>query len=341
MNTLLVNRKIFKWISICILSLVFLLVLTGFIYEQVARYTIEIKFPVRGRLVEVDGHKLNIRSLGNGKPIVVFESGLDIGGSLVWNKVQLEVAKFATAVSYDRSGVLWSERGQNPKTCHAMAEELYQLLKNSGHKGPYILVGHSMAGYMLRSFVKNHPTEVAAIIFVDVSHPDQLNRFPKEIRRMMATPPEWITDLKSSIGITRWLALPERYPATLENDSINLMTNAYMPRSIPAVMEELANFENMGVEAGKIDSFRSTPLIVITGTGEQRMSEFTNMKLGTEFIKSWMKMQTELLSLSSNSKQILADKSGHYVQLEQPELVVKVIRNVIAQSKATKNDSDD
>ena len=287
------------------------------------------KFPIRGKLVDVDGHRLNIRSLGSSKPVVVFESGLDIGGSLVWSKVQPEISKFATAVAYDRAGILWSERGENPKTCEAIAGELYKLLKNSGHSGPYILVGHSMAGYMLRSFIKNHPDEVVGVVFVDVSHPDQLNRFPKEIRAMMATPPEWITDMKSSTGITRWFASPERYPTTVESDSINQIANAYMPTSLPAVIEELSNFEKLGIEAGKINSFGSIPLIVITGTGEQRMDEFRNMKLGTEFMKEWVKMQTEFLSLSSNSKQIMADKSGHYVQLDQPELVIEAVRSIV------------
>jgi pimeloyl-ACP methyl ester carboxylesterase len=325
----MMKQKFFKWILISVLGLPFLFVVMGFIYEQISRSTIEHKFPVQGKLVSVGDHKLNIHSSGTAKPVVVFESGLDIGGSLVWSKVQPEISKFSTAVSYDRAGVLWSERGSNPKTCEVMAEELYTLLKNSNHPGPYILVGHSMAGYMLRSFIKNHSDEVAGIVFVDVSHPDQLNRFPKEIRAMMSTPPGWITILKSSVGITRWFASQERYPATLENDPINNITNAYMPRSLPAVMEELTNFEKLGNEAGAISSFGDIPLIVITGTGEQRMDEFTNKDLGEKFIKAWMEMQTELLSLSSDSRQIKANKSGHYVQLEQPELVIEAVRSLI------------
>lgn len=324
------KQKNFKWILISVLSLPFLFAVTGFVYEQISRSAAKSKFPTRGKLVEVDGHMLNIYAMGSRKPVVVFESGLDMGGSLVWSKVQQEIAKFATAVAYDRAGVLWSERGENPKTCEAMAGELYRLLKNSGHPGPYILVGHSMAGYMLRSFVKNYPDEVAGVVFVDVSHPDQLNRFPKEVRAMMTTPPGWITELKISTGITRWFASPERYPTTVESDSINRIVNAYMPASLPAVLEELGNFEELGKEAGLTNSFGEIPLVVITGTGEQRMEEFTNMKLGTEFMTVWMEMQTELLSLSANSKHVRADESGHYVQLDQPEIVIEAVRSLVS-----------
>jgi pimeloyl-ACP methyl ester carboxylesterase len=107
------------------------------------------------------------------------------------------------------------------------------------------------------------------------------------------------------------------------------MTNAYMPTSLAAVQEELTNFEKLGDEAGNINSFGDIPLIVITGTGDQRMDEFTNKEIGAEFIKVWMELQKDLLSLSSNSEQMLAEKSGHYVQLDQPEIVVAAIRKLI------------
>lgn len=317
-----------KWVFISTLSLLFLLSTVGFIYEQVSRSKVDRKFPVQGKRVDVNGHKLNVRSHGTGKPVVVFESGLDMGGSLVWEKVQPEVARFATAVSYDRAGILWSERGENPKTCEAMANELYTLLQNSNHAGPYILVGHSMAGYMLRSFIKNHADEVAGVVFVDVSHPDQLNRFP-EIRAMMSRPPDWITNFKSSIGITRWFATPNQYPTTLENDTINLIANAYMPTSLKTVLEELTNFEKLGIEANAINSFGEIPLVVVTGTDEKRIDEFTDKKVGLKFVKLWMDMQAELLSLSSNSRHVLADKSGHYVQMDQPEIIVHEVHNLV------------
>lgn len=330
------NNKIFKWILISILSLPFLFVFTGFVYEQVSRSLTARKFPVQGKLVDVNGHKLNVQSYGTGKPVVVFESGLDMGGSLVWKKVQPDVARFATVVSYDRAGILWSERGENPKTCEAMADELYTLLQNSNHTGPYILVGHSMAGYMLRSFIKNHADEVAGVVFVDVSHPDQLNRFP-EIRAMMSRPSDWITNFKSSIGITRWFAPPNQYPATFESDSINMIPNAYMPMSLHTVLEELTNFEKLGVEANAISSFGEIPLVVITGTDEKRIDEFTDKEVGLKFGKLWMEMQTDLLSLSSNSKHILADRSGHYVQLDQPEIVIEAVRSLIMSESARRD----
>ena len=73
-------------------------------------------------------------------------------------------------------------------------------------------------------------------------------------------------------------------------------------------VEELANFENMGVEAGKIDSFEAS-LIVITEQASNGMSEFYKYETRDRIIKSWMKMQTELCHCQSNSKQILADKT--------------------------------
>jgi pimeloyl-ACP methyl ester carboxylesterase len=95
------------------------------------------------------------------------------------------------------------------------------------------------------------------------------------------------------------------------------------------VLEELSNLEKLGNEASAINSFGQTPLVVITGTGEQRMDEFTDKELGVKFVNAWMEMQTELLSLSSNSEHVLADKSGHFVQLDQPEIVIEAVRSLV------------
>lgn len=110
---------------IALLSLVLIVLLTGFIYEQVSRMKAR-KYAVGERFADVGGYKLHYKAMGTGKPTVVFESGLDAGGLLPWYKVQPEVAKFARTFSYDRAGILMSERGDRPKTGENIATDLYQ-----------------------------------------------------------------------------------------------------------------------------------------------------------------------------------------------------------------------
>lgn len=314
------KQKILKWIKrilLSLLGLILIIVVAGFIYEQISRNNAKSKFPMQGEIVNVGDHNLNYKSLGKGKPLVVFESGLDAGGFLTWRKVQEEVFKFSSTLSYNRAGILFSERGNSPKTGEAIADELYLLLKKSNNNGPYILVGHSLAGYMLRSFIAKHPKEVAGIVFVDVSHPDQMNRLPTP---MTSPPPLWLGKFISSIGVVRLFKIGEfLYPNTSKSDSINILTNAYLPVAIPAVLEELNNIKSLAKEASKINSFGDIPLIVITGTSPKRDAKFQ---------KPWMQMQKELLELSTVSKHMLADKSEHYIQLEQPEIVVQAIQEL-------------
>ena len=200
--------------------------------------------------------------------------------AMVWGKVQGQTAMFTSTVSYDRAGIMWSERGGNPKTCEAMADELYELLKNSNKEGPYILVGHSLAGYILRPFVAKHATEIAGIVFVDVTHPDQWNRMPPELNTSL--PPRWVVRLASNVGAVR-LFMPSGYPGIPKEDSLNVVVGAYMPISLPAMVEEFENVRLLADEAAKISTFGDIPLIVITGTGESRKEEYPIRSPGKDF----------------------------------------------------------
>lgn len=317
--------KWLKRILLSILGLVLCLIFIGFTYEHISRFYVKRKIPIQGVLIDIGDHKLNLKLKGTGKPLVVFESGLDAGGSLVWGKVQDEISKTTSTASYDRAGILWSERGNNPKTGEAMARELYTLLKKANQNGPYLLVGHSLAGYIIRSFVAKYPSEVLGIVLVDVSHPEQFQRFPKEIKALSSMPPDWIIKFAKSIGIVR-LFYTGQYPNTLKTDSINIINNSYLPVSLTAVSEENKNLDALAKEAGKITSFGNIPLVVITGTSENRRNEYPTKELGLKVEKVWMEMQTELLELSANSEHVLASKSSHYIQLEQPEVVIESIR---------------
>ena len=325
--------KILIWLKrilLSILGLILALIITGFVYEHISRFQAKSGIPVRGELIDIGDHKLNIKIKGTGGPLVVFEAGTDGGGSLVWAKVQDEVSKFTTTAAYDRAGILFSERGKNPKTGEAISDELYRLLQKTGQNGPYILVGHSGAGLTLRSFVAKYPQEVLGIILVDASHPDQFNRLKKVFGSMTdRQSPLWIDKFACITGIVRMQARNFSFTNISPTDSINIITRKFLPRSYPAVSEETGNALQVTEEANKITSFGDIPLIVITGTGESRRASFPTLEMAKDYEQVFMEMQKDLLTLSTNSKHILANKSGHYVQLEQPEIVAEAIKNLV------------
>ena len=134
-----------------------------------------------GSLVEVDGHEMHLNCEGTGSPIVLLESGQDVRGSLSWHPIKAQVAAVTRVCAYDRAGILWSAPGPNPRTSPSIAQELETLLGAAGETGPYVLVGHSIGGIHMRRFADLDRDAVVGLVFVDSSHPDQLERLPAEM----------------------------------------------------------------------------------------------------------------------------------------------------------------
>ena len=116
--------------------------------------------------VSVGEHALQLSIRGKGLPTVVFESGQG-SGLEVWDKVQLEVARFTRTVAYDRAGLGKSEEGPQPRDARQIARELHTALHKSGAEAPYVLVGHSVGAFYIRVFADLYPEEIAGLVFVD------------------------------------------------------------------------------------------------------------------------------------------------------------------------------
>ena len=320
----------YKWIKRILLGALALVLFAssiGMLSEFYLRKMINEKYPPPGVLIEVDDHQLHyVRGGGPGPITVIFESGLDQGGHLVWGKVQEKVNEFAPTLSYDRAGVLWSERGGNPKTGSAIAEELHELLTKSNVSQPYLLVGHSIAGLTLRSYVDKYPEEVAGVVFVDASHPNQKEVIPELDGG--ATPPLWVFRFLFSTGIAR-LMLDRHYPGTDPVDQINVIVNDVFPGHWIGLADEVKATDMLYKEAQEISSFGNIPMAVITGTRPDRWDAAPERIPKEKLTKGVIELQKDLLNLSGNSFWVPAEKSGHYVQLEQPEVIVEAIRELL------------
>jgi len=313
-----------------IFSIVFI-VIAGFIYEQISRLVAENKYSPEGNFAEIGGNKLHYVKKGVGSPTVVFDSGLG-GGVYSWSKIQNKVSKYTSTISYDRAGIIWSERGSNLKTNKQISSDLYELLIKSKAQKPYIIVAHSLSGLTLRNFISKNNKDILGVIFVDVSHPEQNNRFPKEVTSFFDETPFWLMRFANEIGIVRLFFIPT-YPNTDTNDPINIKLKALGPKSISAAVEELQGFESIANEAAKVSTFGNTPLTIITGASPERYKYLNNSVLEKQSNKTWSELQKDLLKLSSNSNQILAKKSGHLIQMEEPEIVIDSIHKMVLKYK--------
>jgi len=314
---------ILKWILI----LVGFLLLLGVIYEQYSRYSSKKNFVDNGTYVEIDGVKMHYVKKGEGTPTVVFESGLDFNGHLSWTKVQNEVSKFATTISYDRAGILRSEKSDKPRTCENMAEELHELLEQTEVQKPYVLVVHSLGGLIARCYAKKYADTLGGMVFVDASHPEQIEKAPEAIKEKMLSgglPADWVVHLTYYTSIPRLIInkmTDKFYKNTADIKSVKAEMNAYLIESVDGALKEAKMLEQM-TKASKGVSFGEIPFTVLTANQEGKKED------ERIFLKFFSMLQKESLNLSTNSKQIFVD-SGHFIQLEKPEVVVEAIREMI------------
>lgn len=111
---------------------------------------------------------------GQGAPPVVFENGLEEGPQ-TWNKVAPAIAKETSVILYERAGHGHSAPTSSVRDGRHIVEELRRLLAGRGMRPPYILVGHSSGGLYAQLFARTHPDEVAGMVLVDSTHPQQFS----------------------------------------------------------------------------------------------------------------------------------------------------------------------
>src|SRR5438552_9801401 len=137
-------------------------------------------FPAPGKLVDVGGWRLHLNCTGDARPsqpTVILKAG-KADFSVEWSLVQPGVAKFARVCSYDRAGDGWSDLGPHPRTFHQIVYELHTLLDKAGVKAPFVLVGHSYGGWLVRLYASTYPAEVAGMVLVEAGADNPLRMLP-------------------------------------------------------------------------------------------------------------------------------------------------------------------
>jgi pimeloyl-ACP methyl ester carboxylesterase len=146
----------------------------GAIYQaRATEIDLREAFPGPGEMVDVGEHRLHLNCVGQGSPTVVLDGGWGYT-SVEWSGwVQPEVAEHTRVCAYDRAGMGWSEPEPGPPDATRVACQLHTLLQEADEEVPYVLVGHSLAGLYSRIYAERYPEEVAGMVLVDSTHPDQ------------------------------------------------------------------------------------------------------------------------------------------------------------------------
>ena len=288
------------------------------------------KYPAPGQLIDVGGYRLHLYCVGEGAPTVVMEAGMS-GWSTDWLLVQPEVAKVTRACVYDRAGYGWSEEGPRPQDSQQVAAALHTLLSGAGIEGEIVVVGHSLGGVFAQYYARAHPQQVVGLVLVDSVHPRQSQIMPADVRD------KYEGDLKTLTAFTKVFAptgllrlagqtvspIADKLPGEYQNmvRALGYQSKAY--RALDAEMAAFRQSQAQVQEAGPL------PEHILLATIRATAVENYPPGFSADAIKPiWDEMQADL-SESATLPPVIASDSGHYVHIDEPELVAQAILDVV------------
>lgn len=297
-----------------------------------------------------DGARLNLTCMGHGSPAVILDAGWE-DWAPAWALTQPEIAAHTRVCAVDRAGSGFSSAGPFPRTSVRIAEELHSALHRAGIAPPYILAGHSFGGYNIRTFADLYMPEVAGAVFVDVESGDmepakmraaddrddatysaQLAACGRAVAQHRPLPPLPHTHIPCSHQFFRGLPMKEWSPKLNATVLRIANTDPGLYRAVVSEMREMPADERWLTAHRR--SFGSRPLIVLTAQNHNYDTAKTPPAVHAKheaFERQWAAIQRKYLSLSSDSRQVLVPKSGHYIELDQPNVVIDAVLSELSQ----------
>jgi pimeloyl-ACP methyl ester carboxylesterase len=322
-------------------SLAGALIGAGFLYQWVGARLDRQRYTRGGRWIDIgNGCRLYLLEKGCNGPTVIFESGI-AATNLNWRHVQEAVSQFACTASYDRSGLGWSNGCRTARTPANIAVELHTMLERAEVKPPYILVGHSFGGLVMRRFALLYPEKVASAVLIDpmrceewppmdpakqamLNRGRRLSSYAIPIARFGIARLAVTSLLCRSGRVSRWLAgiagNSGRHVLGRVTDEVSKMPREVWPivaahwsrpdyyagmrshvEAVPDTVREMQDAEPI----------RGIPVLILTPGTSSPLSDACLGRIG------------------DNVQQVIAPVSAHWIHLDQPELVVDSIREMV------------
>ena len=350
MRRLLRVLLILLYVIGALLTLIILIALGGATWNAIENSRDRKRLKPPGVLIEVDGLRLHLHCSGPqaryGTPTVVLDSGWNMS-AFAWTSVQTELQKRVRVCSYDRAGMGWSDADPKlpPRGAQRLANELHALLEYGGAQGPYVLVGHSNGGYLVRAFYDRYPKDVVGAVLVDSSSEYMDERFngkdwEKEAQEELRVQHARVPLLRAIqwTGFLRWILKRQsrHMPFQLSQDVVDEATFLLnQPKVYPSALAELDGIPETLQQLKKKGGLGELPLIVLTA-GNFKPNGAVSPEQAAEWNRLWVhELQPQLAQLSTRGKQIVVD-SGHLIPFEKPDAVVKAVDEVLEQAKSIK-----
>ncbi|RCG25070.1 alpha/beta hydrolase [Sphaerisporangium album] len=298
-----------------------LVAVAGFGYETIARSGDGERRPPPGRLIAVEGHRMQLDCSGRGGPTVVLEAGLG-ESSASWAGIQAQLAQHGRVCSYDRAGYAWSEDGPGPRTAGRAARELHALLAAAGEAGPYVLVGHSYGGAVVRLFAAERPGETAGLVLVDVM--DETGTAELGAAKPFIAAQFTLYQAAARLGLVRLLGGDAVTPSGAPEPARRAAPIVYGAGTMATARAEgLASLDSAAEVRATVrpGMWRDMPVVVIAAAGQP------DRVLGH---------YRDMAALSTRGRLVVAKSPEHYVQYAEPRLVLDSIQEVVTEARPSK-----
>ncbi len=321
----------------------------GLLYQSIGRYLDERRHPPPGRLIDVGGRRLHFHEQGSGSPVVILEAGI-AGTSLGWALVQPEIAKFTRVCSYDRTGLGWSDAAASAPSVSDAISDLRTLLSRANVQPPYVLVGHSFGGLLVRAYARCRPEEIAGLVLIDpvsiaywsdcsAREKARLALGARFSRRGALLARFGVVRLALSALLSGGRLLPKlisRASAGKGRGTVERLAGEVrkLPREVwPAIASHWSDPKCFRAMATALESLPANAQEALGSTIPSQisvviLSAADSTKLELEERERWVQE-------SENCRHVRVEKSGHWVQLEEPEVVVDAVHQLVFSLRAS------
>lgn len=296
-----------------------------------------------------DGRRINMVCMGQGKPTVILNAGAADWG-VVWGKVQSQIAQQTRVCTWDRAGFGFSTASPASQTVDETTSDLERALRAKKILGPFVLVGHSIGAYEALIFADRNRSTTSGILLVDPSIPNQSQRLTRVAPETTRTNDG---SLASFISQRRACAdMLDQQPAKAPSCT---QYGQEMPRSVSRALAQLdRSAARMRTTASLLDNiekdtliavnrerhYGSIPLIVLSASNSfvapEGASAATREEVSREQ-EELAKGHIELAALSHLGERRVVEGAGHYLQLEQPDIVTAAVLEVVTQARRQAN----
>ncbi|MCB0646072.1 MAG: alpha/beta hydrolase [Saprospiraceae bacterium] len=277
------------------------------------------------QLVNINGTNFNVYVHGiedrkPNSPVVIFENGMGVDLSN-WNKVIHQIEEFVPVFAYDRAGIGKSDKDFIMPTIDKVATNLHEILNKLNIPPPYILVGHSLGGVYIRSFAGYYPDEIAGLVFVDPADFTETKKDWNDIFRVMNLPEKKIDEMLQNrlyqpnppIDSLRFGAMSERL----------ILNNLRKTDFAEITSMPLPNVPIYFFVGGKFE----VPLAQRSKDFDQEA--FFHIKNNSN-MERWKKL---IYASSKGGAIIYLTNAGHYIQNDEPKLMIGIIKNLVESLK--------